>query len=310
MKRWDFADMLQRGRALFARIHRQKKHASPNHDVHFMARELDEKKGNWLDEGIKALQNGTYTPRFLTRYYFEDGMVDQLHVSDRILQHLLLKQLKPTFLYVMNPNCHHLAGPNGVQVATQRIKQVLKEDNPQYIIRADIKSFYKSIPHHQLIQDINQHYSDPKVQAMLKEIITNPIETPRGYKNPNQGIALRGPLSQFFSALYLKPLDDAFDKMGVTYHRFQDDLLILCKSHRQMNRCKQRMQAILKERRLSLSRKKTRIGHINRGFHFLGIHYPGTQTQDNIIVTQAKTQSFSPSISEHNLPKVGGGRHK
>lgn len=80
---------------------------------------------------------------------------------------------------------------------------------------------------------------------MLKEIIINPIETPRGYKNPDHGIALRGPLSQFFSALYLKPLDDEFDRMDVTYLRFQDDLLILCKTKRQMNRCKQRMQAIL-----------------------------------------------------------------
>lgn len=46
---------------------------------------------------------------------------------------------------------------------------------------------------------------------MLENIVKNPIETPRGYKNPDNGIALRGPLSQFFSALYLKPSDDAFD---------------------------------------------------------------------------------------------------
>jgi hypothetical protein len=47
---------------------------------------------------------------------------------------------------------------------------------------------------------------------MLEKVITNPIETPRGYKNPGTGLALRGPLSQFFSAIYLKPLDDAFSK--------------------------------------------------------------------------------------------------
>jgi len=33
---------------------------------------------------------------------------------------------------------------------------------------------------------------------MLENIIKNPIETPRGYKNADNGIALRGPLSQFF----------------------------------------------------------------------------------------------------------------
>jgi len=61
---------------------------------------------------------------------------------------------------------------------------------------------------------------------MLTQIITNPIETPRGYKNPHAGIPRRGPLSQLFGALYLKPLDDAFDKSDVVYSRFQDDIII------------------------------------------------------------------------------------
>ena len=150
-------------------------------------------------------------------------MIDQLHLSDRILQNLLLKQLKPTFPHVMSPNCYHLHGPSGVKLATQRIKQVLAEQKPKYIIRADIKSYYKSIQHHLLIQDVKRYYSDPNVQSMLENIIKNPIETPRGYKNADNGIALRGPLSQFFSGLYLKPLDDAFDTMDVTYLRYQDD---------------------------------------------------------------------------------------
>jgi hypothetical protein len=53
-------------------------------------------------------------------------MVDQLHISDRVLQHDLLKQLKPTFKHVMNPNCYHLHGPTGVKYATQRIRKVLQ----------------------------------------------------------------------------------------------------------------------------------------------------------------------------------------
>jgi len=43
------------------------------------------------------------------------------------------------------------------------------------------------------------------------------LSTKGGYKNPDFGIALREPLSQFFSGIYLKPLDDAFNKMDVTY---------------------------------------------------------------------------------------------
>jgi retron-type reverse transcriptase len=116
----------------------------------------------------------------------------------------------------MNPNCYHLHGPSGVQLATQRIREVLATKKNKYIIRADIKSYYKSIQHQVLIDDLKHYYTDSKVQSMLEHIVRNPIETPRGYKNPDNGIALRGPLSQFFSALYLKPLDDAFDSMDLS----------------------------------------------------------------------------------------------
>lgn len=281
MKRWNISQMLDIGKKLFAKIHKQKAHVHHNAEIHYMARESEE----WLPQGIQSIANGSYSPRCLKRYYFSDEVVDQLHLSDRIMQHVLLKQLKPTFKHVMNPNVYHLSGPTGVKYATQRIKQVLQEDKPTYFIRVDIKSFYASIPQFKLLQDIKKYYDDPKLIAMLESIITNPIDAPRGYKNPMNGITLRGPLSQFFSGIYLKPLDDAFLTMDVTYLRFQDDVLILCKIKRSMNRCRRRMMAILQERHLSLSRKKSRMGSITDGFHYLGIQYSPTQTENITKVT-------------------------
>lgn len=197
MQRWDANTMHDIGTKLFDKIHRKKMHSHHNHDIHFLAREMD-----WLPLGIQSLIDGNYEPRCLKRYYFTDEMVDQLHISDRIFQHVLLRILKPTFKFVMNPNCYHLDGPTGVKNATQKIREVLQTSNPKYFIRTDIKSFYKSIPHYKLIQDVKKYYDDPKLIYMLTSIINNPIDTPYGYKNPdyaNYGIALRGPLSQFFN---------------------------------------------------------------------------------------------------------------
>lgn len=118
MKRWHLADMLEVGKKIFAKIHKRKYHAHHNHETHFMAREIND----WLPRGVQSMVDGTYTPRHLRRYYFTDKVVDQLHPSDRIFQHILLKQLKTTFPHVMNPNCYHLHGPGGVKLATQRIR--------------------------------------------------------------------------------------------------------------------------------------------------------------------------------------------
>ena len=301
MKRWDIAQMFDAAHKLFANIYKRKHHAHHNHDIHHLARESDQ----WLPQSIQSLAEGAYDPRCLKRYYFSDEVVDQLHLSDRILQHVLLKQLKSTFKHVVNQNCYHLAGPTGVKYATERIKRALLEEQPNYIIRADIKSFYKSIPHYKLIEDIKKYYDDQKVQAMLERIIKNPIDTPRGYINPSFGIALRGPLSQFFSAIYLKPLDDAFNNMNITYVRFQDDLLILCKTKRQLNRCRRVMYEILHERQLSLSRKKSRMGCIKSGFHFLGIHYFPTQMENNTNVKHVNDDSIAPD-AVYSLVNGGG----
>src|SRR3990167_6868734 len=303
MKRWNFSQMLDIGKKMFAKIHRRKYPSHHNNEIHYIAREINE----WLPQGIQSLQNGSYSPRHLKRYYFSDEMVDQLHISDRIFQHVILKQLKTTFPHTMNSNCYHLHGPSGVKYATQRIKQVLQDNQHHYVIRADIRSFYKSILHHKLIDDIKKYYDDPKLINMLENIITNPIDAPRATKNPILGVALRGPLSQFFSAIYLKPLDDAFDHSDVVYLRYQDDILILCKTKRQMNRCRRRMMEVLHERRLSLSRKKSRMGCISSGFHFLGIDYPGTQTRDRTNVAYANDDSMQPSAVQ--VLSNGGGKN-
>lgn len=97
-----------------------------------------------------------------------------------------------------------------------------------------------------------------------------------------------------------------FNEMDVTYIRYQDDILILCQTKRQLNRAKRRMMEVLHERRLSLSRKKSRIGSIGRGFHFLGIDYLPTQTEDYTNVTHAN-DAIIPSNNVHYLNEYGGG---
>jgi hypothetical protein len=56
--------------------------------------------------------------------------------------------------------------------------------------------------------------------------------------------------------------------MDIVYVRYQDDILALCKSKRQLNRCRKRMMEVLGERQLKLSRKKSRMGTVTDSFHY------------------------------------------
>ena len=90
--------MLVTAKKLFTKIQKRKRLAHDHHDIHFLSRELDE----WLPKGIELLIKGGYSPNHLKRYEFADEVVDSLTIPDRIFQHVLLQELKPTFEHVMN----------------------------------------------------------------------------------------------------------------------------------------------------------------------------------------------------------------
>ena len=76
-KRWDVTQMLLASQKIFRSFYRKKRMASPNHDAHLLARTIHE----WLPQGIQSIIEGTYTPRFLKRYYFKEEMLDQLYLG-------------------------------------------------------------------------------------------------------------------------------------------------------------------------------------------------------------------------------------
>ena len=104
---------------------------------------------------------------------------------------------------------------------------------------------------------------------------------------PAQGIPRRGTLSSFFGAIYLRPLDLAFEKRnGVLYVRFMDDILILTQTKRQYRRARKDLTTILSSLKLTLSPHKTKMGQLTSGFHFLGMFFQVAQTPEGKIQTK------------------------
>ena len=68
-------------------------------------------------------------------------------------------------------------------------------------------------------------------------------------------------------------------------------LLIFCKTKRQLNRCRRRMMEVLHERHLTLSRKKSRMGRVDEGFHFLGVDYPAVSTDKKDLCVENKKEA-------------------
>jgi len=111
----------------------------------------------WLKDFIAGKHQ--FTP--MMQYRFTDGIIRVWSYLDRLIMHLLLEHIKPTFKHIISPLCLHLTGPSVIKQATAQIKAALTSGRFHYVIRADISSYYASINHQILLSQIHQNFNDP-----------------------------------------------------------------------------------------------------------------------------------------------------
>ena len=234
--------------------------------------------------------------------------------TDRLFVRTLLHLIKPFFKHIISPNCFHLNGSAGVKNAVNLVKKALNINQFRYFLRVDIKSYYASINHQILINQTKTHFKDPRILKYLEDIITIPIIENAAVYTPKQGIPIRSSLSPFFSALYLSPLDQAFlNSKDICYVRFVDDILILVKTKKQFCQAKKRLYKILSNLKLKCSKRKTKMGQLTKGFHFLGVNFTLNQINEessnhisdrpdpliNNAETRTRHSQFQVDISLH-----------
>jgi retron-type reverse transcriptase len=228
----------------------------------------------YLAKCLQDFIQGNYRFSPLQQFRFYNECVRTWNYADRIILRCLLKILMPVFKHIILDNCFHLKGPNGVKNALRYIQNALNTDKFHYAIRADIKSYYASIDHGILICQVNEHFHDPKVKHYLDHVITTAVDDGGDVFIPEKGIPRRSSLSPFFGALYLSPVDRAFlMRKGIVYARYMDDIIILCQTKKQYHRARKILFAILRQLKLVLSPRKTWMGALKKGFHFLGANF-------------------------------------
>jgi hypothetical protein len=146
-------------------------------------------------------------------------------------------------------------------------------------------------------------FDDPILLKYLEDIITVAIDRDGAMWLPSKGILRQTAISPFLGALYLSDLDKVFDKQpDIFYLRYMDDIIILIKTKRQLKKAKKRLFAILKDLRLEISPRKTRIGELENGFHFLGVKFEVSRNPQTKI--QETTVDIHPRSCRRALEKV------
>ncbi len=256
-----------------------------------------------LHPWLESFEQGRYRFEPMSQYRFLDETVRVWQYADRLMIKLILGIIKPVIKHIISPRCYHLQGQSGVKTAIRHIKNSLVASDYRYIIRTDIRGYYESISRKLLTQQLHRHFQDPRLQNYFEQIVNCVVDRGGDVFNPTFGIPRRSSLSPFFGALYLSSLDQALqNRNGIQYFRYMDDILILAQTRHQYRRAKKILFQILHDLKLEVSPKKTRMGLIGDGFHFLGglFEVPRSPQDKSQVSVQIHPRSCARALDKIN----------
>lgn len=166
---------------------------------------------------------------------------------------------------------HHVKGHGGAKAAVRQVMARVGSDG--FVFRTDVKSYYASIDHDLLLDELEKHIADQRVLNLIGQYLRRTSERGGLFYEHERGISRGCPLSPLIGAFFLGQLDAAMEATGLFYVRFVDDILVLAPSRWRLRKAVKLVNQVLGSLRLEKHPDKTFVGRVERGFDFLGYHF-------------------------------------
>jgi RNA-directed DNA polymerase len=180
---------------------------------------------------IKAeLLSANYRFSLLTRITLKDGEDTDLRSRDALVLKAMVLVLG---LYLpVSRRCTHIKGHGGAKYAVREVRDHLPDN--RFVLRTDVKSYYASIDHLMLLDQLAVHIKDHRVLNLIAQYLRRTSERGGSFWDYDKGISLGCPLSPLIGGFFLNALDAAAAKLRLFYVRFMDDILILAPTRWQL----------------------------------------------------------------------------
>ena len=230
-----------------------------------------------LDKLVGELKDGTYRPLPAKRVWIDKPGSPEKRplgipaVRDRVVQTALRNVLEPIWEKDFAEQSYGFRPGRGSQQAIDRIEQLLNEGYT-HIVDADLKSYFDTINHEKLMQEIRKRIVDGSVLKLLESYLkAGVLDEMKGRESTDQGTPQGSVISPLLANLYLNPLDHKMAERGWEMVRYADDFVILCRTGQEAKAALAYIEKWVQEVDLTLHPTKTHIAEAeHERFDFLG----------------------------------------
>jgi len=264
-------------RAGFAKVKANRGAAGVDHQtIEMFEAHLEEN----LEKLSRLLREGSYRPQAIKRHWIPKPGSNEKRplgiptVRDRVVQAALLNVLEPIFERDFAEQSYGFRPNRGCKDALRRVTELLTRGY-NWVVDADLKSYFDTIPHDSLVERVEEKVSDGAVIAMLKGYLKQDVLDAMTQWTPAEGTPQGAIISPLLSNIYLDPLDQEMGRREIEMVRYADDFVILCRSQAEAEQALELVRRWTIEAGLQLHPVKTRIVDATQrgGFDFLGYHF-------------------------------------
>lgn len=283
-----------------------------------------------VPEILRLLREDRYEPRPARRVWIKKpGTTDEFRplgiptVRDRIVQQAIRAVIEPIFEQGFHPDSYGFRPGRKAQQAIAVVEQRL-EEGFTWVVDADIKGYFDSIPHERLMDEVRKKIADGKVLGLLEKFLRQGVmEQGKGWLPSEGGTPQGAIISPLLANIYLDALDHQMAQSGWKMVRYADDFIIQCRSRDEAERALEQVRQWMQQSGLTLHPTKTKIVDATQrgGFEFLGWHFergykwPREKSQQRYkntirsLTKRSNGQSLEKIVSKVNQVTQGWGRY-